>query len=208
MSIKEEVRLLKREHILAKAEQLFHERGYRATSLDAIAEALDMTKPFVYGAFDKKSDILAEIYRRIVNKTLHALDEAITMEASPTRRLHTFAILLTRVVIDNQSGVSVFFREEGSLDHDKANEINAMKSEFDLRLATLLDEGVQAGEFTIRDTRMASLAIGGLISWVFVWYRKNGRLDPETIAENMAEFVLMLVGAPTPNDMPGNEKRQ
>lgn len=200
MSFKEEMLVLKREHILSKAEELFYERGYESTSLVAIAEAMGMTRTFVYGAFNKKTDILAEIYRRIVYKTLSALEVAIDMDASPTRRLHAFAISLTLVVIDNQSGVSIFFREEGSLDPDKADEINALKSEFDARLVGLLDEGVSAGEFTICNTRMASLAIGGLISWVYVWYRKSGRLEPAIIAETMAGFALNLVGAAEIND--------
>ncbi|RYX97044.1 MAG: TetR/AcrR family transcriptional regulator [Comamonadaceae bacterium] len=201
MSIKEEVRLLKREHILARAEQLFYERGYKATSLDAIAEAMEMTKPFVYGVFDKKTDILAEIYRRIMTKTLGVLNDAIALDASPTDRLQAFARSLTRLTIENQSAVSIFFREEGSLDPDKADEINALKSEFDSRLAGLVEEGVRTGEFAVSDTRMASLAIGGLISWVYVWYRKDGRLEPDEISGSMAGFVLNLVGAADSRDL-------
>jgi AcrR family transcriptional regulator len=198
MAIRDEIRQVKRERVLTEAEKLFYERGFTATSLDAIAESLSMTKPFVYGVFAKKADILAEIYLRIVNKTLTALDQARSLNSTPTRRLRYFVMLFTEVVIDNQAGVAVFFREEGALEPDKAAEINRLKSEFDNQLAALLEEGVQTGEFVIPDVRLAALAIGGMISWIYIWHKKDGRLNRLSIAEQMAEYALNIVEAKGP----------
>jgi hypothetical protein len=55
---------------------------------------------------------------------------------------------------------------------------------------------VAAGEFKVDDVRSASLAIGGMISWIYVWYRPDGRLTPEAIGERMATYTLRLVGVP------------
>ena len=195
MSIRDEVRQLKRERILKAAEELFYERGFTATTLDAIAESLDMTKPFVYGAFDKKTDILVEIYMRIMRKTFDALKQAKRLDGSPTTRLRHFAELFTDVVIENQAGVAVFFREEAFIPPEHVQETNRLKSEFDAQLSELLEEGMAAKEFVIRDVRLAALAIGGMISWVYIWYREDGRLDSASIGNHMAEYALRIAGA-------------
>jgi len=52
--LKDEVFELKRQRILDVASALFFELGYKGTSVDAIAERMHVTKPFVYYHFDTK----------------------------------------------------------------------------------------------------------------------------------------------------------
>jgi hypothetical protein len=89
----------------------------------------------------------------------------------------------------------VFFREEASIPIEVTRDINELKGRFDARLAALIEAGVAAGEFRVRDPRTASLAIGGMISWIYIWYREGGRLTPAEIGEHMADYVLNLLGA-------------
>ncbi|MBZ0325170.1 MAG: TetR/AcrR family transcriptional regulator, partial [Alphaproteobacteria bacterium] len=47
-AIREELRAFRKDRILYEAAELFYERGYTGTTLDAIAERLEVTKPFIY----------------------------------------------------------------------------------------------------------------------------------------------------------------
>ncbi len=198
MTLRDELRLFKKERILEEAERLFYERGFRGTSLDAIAESLDMTKPFIYGAYDRKVDILVDIYLRIVNRSVETVRLARLEGGTPTEQLRRFALRFTEIIIVNQAGVAVFFREESSIPADALREINALKGRFDDALAGLLEDGVAAGEFAIEDVRTATLAIGGMMSWIYVWYRTEGRLAPDEIARQMADCTLRIVGVSGP----------
>ena len=138
MTIRDELKLFKKERILQEAERLFYERGYHGTSLDAIAESLSMTKPFVYGAYDSKIDILVDISLRIVTRTLDTLRQARRDGGTPAEQLHRFALRFTAVVIADQAGVAVFFREEGLIPPSATRAINDLKGRFDDELAELL----------------------------------------------------------------------
>ncbi len=70
-----------------------------------------------------------------------------------------------------------------------------MRREFDRKLVGLLDEGTATGEFQITDTRMTALAIGGMVSWAYVWYRSGGRLTQEQTSQELATLILTLAGA-------------
>ncbi len=195
MNMRDELRSFKKERILEEAERLFYERGYRGTSLDAIAESLDMTKPFVYAVYDRKVDILVDISMRALNRSYDAIRESRQAGGSPTRQMQRFALRFTEAVIRNQAGSAVFFREEASIPPEVTLEINELKGRFDQELAALIADGQATGEFKVSDARTATLALGGMISWIYIWYRKGGRLTPEAIGEHMADYALRIVGA-------------
>jgi len=195
MNVRDELRSLKRERVLEEAQRLFYERGYRGTSLDAIAESLNVSKPFVYSVYDRKVDILVDISLRTLSRVIGTLDEIRQSGGSPSDQMRRFTKRFTQDVIGNQAGSAVFFREEASIPLEVTRDINELKGRFDARLAALIEAGVAAGEFRVRDPRTASLAIGGMISWIYIWYREGGRLTPAEIGEHMADYVLNLLGA-------------
>jgi AcrR family transcriptional regulator len=195
VTIRDELKQLKKERILEEAARLFYERGFRGTTLDAIAESLDMTKPFIYGAYERKLDILIDLKLRAVNTALKAIREARLAGGTPTRQLERFAVAYTEALIANQAAVAVYFREETSIPAKDMKRINALKGEFDRELIGLIRDGIAANEFRVDDLRMAAFALDGMMNWAYVWYREGGRLGPSEIGRQMASFALRIVGA-------------
>ena len=72
--------------------------------------------------------------------------------------------------------------------------IGALRRSFDSKLTKLLEQGIAAGEFDLDDPHLAALAIGGIASWSFVWFRPEGRLKIPEIAERMTKLILALAG--------------
>ena len=58
----------------------------------------------------------------------------------------------------------------------------------------MITSGITSGEFRISDSRIAALAIGGMVSWAYVWYRPNGRLTLDQVATEMSDLILSMVG--------------
>ena len=193
-SFKAEMQVLKKDRIRGEAERLFYERGFSGTSMDAIAESMQATKPFIYGSYASKGDILFDIHLSVVQRVFDAVEAARGENGSPAAGLRDFARRLTTLVLANQAAVAVFFREEGAITAKQIKRINDLKSSVDDGIAALLDEGVAAGEFDVEDTRTAALAIGGMIGWSYTWYRADGRLDAATIAEHMASYAMRIAG--------------
>ena len=197
-AIRDEVLALKRERILEEARSLFYERGYQGATLDAVAARLNVTKPFIYAYFENKAELLGEISQRGTKATLDAVQEALRRPGRPSERLDFFIQQLARVVVETQANVTIYFREEKHLPQAARERINRWREQIDHHLATLLREGVDEGELQIDDVPLASLAIGGLVTWMFTWYRPHGRLSSEELAQGMSRLVLKLAGAKTP----------
>jgi TetR/AcrR family transcriptional regulator, cholesterol catabolism regulator len=192
--IRDEVAQLKRERTIGVAVDLFYERGYENTTLDAIAERMGVTKPFIYAHFTSKAELLAQICSRGIASALAALEGVLTMPGTPTERLAEVGQQFIAAVLTSQRHIAIFTREEKHLLAEDCLRINDMRREFDRKLVRLLDEGVAAGEFYLNDTRIAALAIGGMVSWAYVWYRPGGRLTLEETSRKLATLILNLAG--------------
>ena len=194
ISIKAEVADLKRDRIVAAAAQLFYERGYERTTLEAVAESLGVTKPFIYSHFKSKAELLANICTRGVSASLLAFDAALALDATPKEKLRQLSRDFLLAVIGNQRNIAILTREEKNLEPADYQRLSVLRREFDQKLISLLRSGVDAGEFSLADPAVAALSIGGLVSWAYVWYRPHGRLSPDALADEVSGLILSMAG--------------
>ena len=194
-SLREHVTALKRDRILQEAATLFFERGYLQTSVDAIAERLGATKPFVYYHFQSKVDILVEICERSNRDALAAVESAMSAQGSPRARLEQFLREFTNIALQQHQHVAIYFREEISLPKEAAERIHQMRKSINLRLSSLLGEGINSGDFQIEDPRIGALVIAGMSSYAFAWYRERGRLEQLDVTDRIVKMALKLVSA-------------
>jgi len=191
--IRDAVTKLKRERIISTALELFNENGLNNTTLFAVAEKMNVTKPFIYTHFKSKNELLAEICSRGIRASLNVLDSVVASEGSATEKLRVFAHEFMLAVIENQSHIAIYTREEKNLALESKKAIQKMRREFDRKFCVLLEQGVTDGEFQVADVQLTALSIGGLISWSYVWYRPDGRLSKKETADHVAELVLAMV---------------
>jgi AcrR family transcriptional regulator len=194
--MREEISAYKRERILEEAVKLFYKRGFSGTTLDDIAAQLGVTKPFIYTHFRSKVELLEAICRPTIEMSLDAISKAAQQPGKPSERLFDGIANFSKVILQRQAYIAVYFREEKHLSEAGLAAINTLRKRFDRVLSELLEEGSRAGEFTIVDIRVAALAIGGMVSWAYTWYQPEGRLPIDAVGEKLACFALQMVGVP------------
>ena len=193
--IRSAVSRLKRERIISTAVDLFHRNGLSHTTLDAVAEKMNVAKPFIYAHFKSKHALLAEICARGIRASLDVLDRVLASHDTPINKIAALAHDFMLAVLENQGHIAIYHREQKHLSTEGKAVIDEMRREFDRKLCALLSAGVDSGEFIIEDVQLTSLAIGGIISWSYVWYRPDGRLSREDTARKMTTLVLAMINA-------------
>jgi len=194
-TIRDEMIALKRERIIESAIELFYAHGYENATLEAVAERLSVTKPFIYSYFKSKTDLLGEICGRGIRASLDAIKKVVQADLPPTEQVRQLSREFVTAVLRHQKAIAIFAREEKNLARQDFLRISDMRRDFDHTLSALLERGVHAGEFDISDTRIAALAIGGMVSWAYVWYRPAGRLGAEQISQEIANLILSMLRA-------------
>lgn len=188
------VRRLKRERIVAAAVKQFEQRGFTGASLDAVAEQMGVSKPFIYTQFRSKSELLGEICSRAMRISSQAIDEALANHRAPRLQLEHFARELMLGVLRSGKHLAIYMREEKNLAPEDLQLIGSLRREVDRKLVGVLREGLARGEFDIADPKLAAMAIGGIATWVGVRLGRNETQSPEQIAAQVVPLVLAMTG--------------
>ena len=96
-----EVALHRRDELLARAEALFAQRRYHATSVRDIAEALDMKAGSLYAHIETKEDLLWEALTSAADRFFGAVTPIVESDLIPLEKLRQVIAAHVGVVTDN-----------------------------------------------------------------------------------------------------------
>jgi len=175
--------------VLLAAAQEFNERGYHNTTLEAIAERLNVTKPTIYYYVSKKDEILCECFRTGCGFIIASADE---VEQSSLRGLEKLAAFLRRYaeLMTTDFVKNVVRLEYRGLAPEIQAEIRELKSTIDRRIRTYVEEGVRDGSIADFDPKIVAFALGEALNGIGRWYQPEGPLAPPEIAETMVNMLV------------------
>ena len=178
----------KREAVLKTAAQLFLEKSYGRTSLNDVAERLNITKPALYHYFRNKEEILLECYRLGTNLIEETLNEIAAHCGTGLEKVEAFIYSYANVMTVN-FGRCVMRLDEGDLSSTAFTEVRNYKRKIDRRLRSFVEEGIEDGSVAPCEPKIAAFAIAGALNWICEWYEPEGALSAEEIA---SQFVRTL----------------
>lgn len=186
-----EQRELKRQAVLQTAAQLFNERGFHATSLDDIAERLHVTKPTLYYYVRSKDEILLECVRTALAMMQEEIGKVRRAGGRALDQLVACMRIYT-IIVTQEFGRCVIRIGEDPLPAPLRGELRGLKAGIDREFRRLVAEGIAEGSIAPCDPKMAAFIVAGALSWVGRWYRTDGDLTPEQVAD--AGVALLLNG--------------
>jgi len=190
-----QIREYKESLIIDAAADLFYERGFQRTTLDDIAAALGVTKPFIYTYFKSKYSILEELFDRVYDDLHDAVTEfRKSADPDPVHRFETFVSAYIRKNLERRRFSAIMLEEEKNLSPEKIADIRGKQHDFDRLLTSLVVDGVRAGVFRVDDASLASLAISGMVRWTHRWYSPTGRLSADDLCAEFTSTALRIVG--------------
>src|SRR5215472_4287881 len=170
----------KREAVLQTAAQLFLEKSYGRTSLNDVAERLNITKPALYHYFRNKEEILVECYRLGTTLIGDTLNEIASHCGTGLEKVEAFIHSYANVMTLN-FGRCVMRLDEGDLSGEAFAEVRSYKRKIDRRLRGFIQEGIADGSITPCDAKLAAFSIAGALNWICIWYKPKGPLSAEEI---------------------------
>jgi len=179
----------RRQHILRVAARVFAEQGYRATSLQDIADLVGVTRPSFYYHFKSKQEILAAIIDAAFDSAERAIDEALAAEGSAIDQIRDFMRRYIEINTEHAE-VPVLFQSIGELQDAAAEAARGRRRAIDHKLARLIERGVQDGELASPSPLIAAYGILGAAYWMHTWYRRGGRFQPQEIADMLSDLLL------------------
>ncbi|MBD0326320.1 MAG: TetR/AcrR family transcriptional regulator [Pyrinomonadaceae bacterium] len=176
--------------IYRTAAQIILRKGYDATSVNDIANALGMTKAGLYHYISGKKELLFDI----MNFGLDELDEEVAVPARAIKdaeaRLRFIVAAHAQLVTRGQGAITILVDEVTALTPAQGRKITQRKREHFDRLRDLLDELKASGKLQDVNTTAATFCLLGMINWLSRWFRQDGALTAEQAAGEIVKIAL------------------
>jgi TetR/AcrR family transcriptional regulator len=188
----------RRAEILRAALRSFRERGYHATTLDAIAEQVGVRKTALYHYFPDKQAILLACHRESITDLERIVAEARELREAAGQLRH---VVMEHVrVMTDAFGASPLAFEVGALEPDRQADIIGARDRYERALRDIIEHGMRDGTFRPGSAKVAAFTILGALNGIARWYRPDGELDARALGEQFASHLVggLLAPARTP----------
>jgi TetR/AcrR family transcriptional regulator, cholesterol catabolism regulator len=175
----------RREQILEVAARLFSERGYHGTSMRDIAEATGVLAGSLYAHIASKEDLLYDVVRRAADQFIGRLEEVAAADVPPAERLRLAMRAHVAVLAGSLDAAWVFHHEWRALSPTRREEVRALRRRYED-----LWDGVVRDLDGGRDSRFARLLVLSAANWTYTWYRPDGPLTPDEVADRFTDLLL------------------
>lgn len=180
--------------VRSAALRLFARHGYAAVSMRQIASEVGVQVGALYNYTADKQSLLFDLMESHMQALLAARASE-PVEADPLRRLERFTRFHIGYHLDRPEAVFIAYMELRNLTDPNFARIEGLRRDYEDGLETILRDGITAGVFRISDPKIATLAVIAMLTGVTTWYKPQGRLSPEAVADVYWDMVRRSVGA-------------
>ncbi|MEK6588193.1 MAG: TetR/AcrR family transcriptional regulator [Chloroflexota bacterium] len=181
---------MQREDIILSAAQIFREKGYHATSMQDIANSVQLQKGSLYHHIRSKQEILLEILDRALAVLIGDLQPIVASDLPADQKLRKAMQTYIGRMTQNADLAAVMLLEHRSLEPGLRAGHVARRDRFEALWRQIVREGIDQGRFKPMDVAVVTFALLGVQNWLITWYREGGRLRPAKLADQFAELFL------------------
>src|SRR6202161_222243 len=134
----------RRQQLFAVALELFARRGYRATTMDDIAEAAGVTKPLVYQHFSSKRALYLELVNSIAQELLIAVRTGVMQAEGPRQQVEMGFAAYFRLVISREAEFRLLYGRDHADDKERGRALRVVEDAIAAAIDPLIDAGLDA----------------------------------------------------------------
>ena len=183
--------------ILETAARLIRERGYEGTSMQEIAAACQLTKAGLYHHIQNKEQLLFAIMNYGMDLFENQVLERVKDIADPVERLS--ACMRRNIELVTRGAckeVIIILHEHATLTGEAREYIDRRKKLYVRFLESTFAEAVKQGRMRPVDPTIVAFSFLGMVLWVYKWFKPDGRLTEDQIADGMVALFLNGVALP------------
>jgi TetR/AcrR family transcriptional regulator, cholesterol catabolism regulator len=187
---------LKEEKLIQVAAEMFHERGYDATSLQDIADKLGLLKGSLYHYIGSKDDLLWAIIHKQQRFAMELVQRCAALDCGAEDRLANFVLGYAESLRRDRALVSVYLRDGNRLSAERRAAVLAEGDKYVRFVTDLLRDGMRHKVFRADiDPELVGLGIVGMLNSTYRWYRSDDQVDADVIISELLRLICSGVVA-------------
>ncbi len=177
------------------AARIFCEKGYDATSMSDIADAVGITKAGIYHYVESKQDLLFAIMNFGMDRLETRVITPARAVADAEQRLRTIVrnhalLIMEGSAVAGYNPVTVLNDEMAGLTPVHRRKVLQRKRDYLDLLRDTLRQLKDEGKLKEVDDTVAAFSLFGMLLWLSRWYHPDGKLSAGQVANEMEKIAL------------------
>jgi TetR/AcrR family transcriptional regulator, cholesterol catabolism regulator len=181
----------RQQRVVEEAARVFARRGYDATSVQELAHALGIAAGGLYHYFGSKEQLLIRICDQLMEPLLAQARALVAAGGEPSAQLRALVELWVVHVVAHRDHMLVFQQQRHLIESGAQwRSVRRSRKAFERLLEDALARAREDAS-SATDGRIVLAALLGMVNHTAQWYRPDGRLSTDQIAD---EYWELLVG--------------
>ncbi len=183
--------------IVATAAEVLAERGYHDTSLDEIAERLDIGKATLYHYFPSKESLVMACMEAVGTEVIQQLSTLASDRPGTARdRLAALIQVQLDLVVHKYPQIAALFRQPLDWPPAYRERIRELQRDHYAIFRSVVREGIESGEFIVGNEAVTMHNLFGAMNYVPVWFRPKRKKDFTEMGGRRTDGGLVTVSLP------------
>lgn len=175
---------IRRSQIAAAAKELFLTRGFRRTSMQDIAQAVEAGKSTLYDYFQTKDDLLITILEEYIDELILSAADIFQKNLSAREKLRQIMLNHMQYLLRTRNLLGMMTNEVQRMGALKQMRFQQKRLEYQTHISRVLEAGMQAGEFRRVDSMLAANIVLAMTNPTVL-----AGIPPESAQEKLDEIV-------------------
>lgn len=169
--------------------RLFSERGYQATSMRDIADAVGLQAGSLYAHVRNKEDMLFVIVEDMSDASLGEMKAVLNSGLPSQEQFREIARRHAKLVAEHLPAMTVYMHEWQHLDGKNKRTITKKRDRYEHGLRTIIERCVDDGTFAPTNITLAAKALLSTLNWMYQWYRPEGNMSALEVADSFTDIL-------------------
>lgn len=170
---------------------LFSEKGFTATSMQDVSDAVGLLKGSLYYYVESKEELLFEVLRDLHREGEQIIEDIDFDSDDPMSEFRKYLCTLTIYAGENRDRLSIFFRDFRFVPSERQKEIIADRDMYEMAAVRLIEKGKAKGQVNASvNSKVAAYSIVGATAITHQWYRPDGPISLKAIGEQVSKSLV------------------
>jgi len=181
----------KKEIINDCAAKLFRKKGYAATSMQDIAEAVGMKAASLYNHISSKQEILQDLLNRIATGFTDGLNEITSSSLQPQEKLEALVSLHVEMTFRFSDSIAINTGEWIHLEEPALSKYTKQRSSYEKSFKAILENCKKSGLIDkATNTDIALFSILSSLHWLYSWINRNKKVSRIELEHQLKKILL------------------
>lgn len=180
----------RREEIKNVAARLFRKRGYKATSMRDIAEAVGIKAASIYNHIKSKQELLSDLLMEIAIVFTKEMEMIQGTSLDATQKLEQLIAFHVRLTIEHTDAIALIAGEWVHLEAVEKSKYVRLRDEYENQFKAIIDQGKAEGLFVNIDTEIILFSTLSTLRWLYSWYSRNRDFDAMELERQMTICLI------------------